>query len=215
MKYKSFHTHLNPKQGEDEPLFIEVEGRFCDKCKKKERKVAIFDVLKKAAELGEQTIDQTDQEYLGILLGNIMTLPDDEWEAVPLEAQNWFNGAVAARNADTKKNLIPYPPGYTGLEGPKKDLSLPPIELKKTPKPPASKAGKKPTTGVTDFTRRLIISNPDWNVRQIYQYLLTNGFPNAKLDSISVARGDIRRVMEIMVEIGWKEPNAAETKFAR
>jgi hypothetical protein len=192
----------------------------------------IFTQLFKAAKtvgFGKQEIEQSDQEYLISLMRAISTVSDDVWNKLTPIAQEWFNTAIALANEaakDTKSDPFPLPlsqfcPGFVGKEEAQKivetktvpkGLSAEEVFSKPLPKipskMPASKPGRKATSGITDYTRRLILTHPDWPVRKVFEYLKLNGFPNAKPDNISVARGDIRRMIEISKELGyWKGPD--------
>lgn len=194
----------------------------------------IFKQLCKAAQTAtppfnpKQQIEQSDQEYLTSLVRSFATISDENWDKyLTAEAQEWVNQAIILLNKRTDPKLDPFPipltafcPGFIGREEAEKVVKTKPKDLPRglsasevfatQPVPKTlhgtGKRGKKPTTGVTDYTRRIIVQHPEWTVRQVWEYLRLNGFPAAKVDSVAVARGDIRRIMEIMKELGWQEP---------
>lgn len=178
-----------------------------------EIKMTIFDHLFKAAQtLGfePQAPGQLDKDFMTALLKTITKLPLDTWNSLPIPAQQWFNEAAGAFSA---LKPIPPCPGFVSIAEAKgltaaQVLNTPQSERVQSVKPNIANIPKqkRTTTGVMDALRKTVILNPDWNTRQVYQYLRDNGFPNAKLDTISVDGGNIRRVIEIARELGfWKD----------
>ena len=136
---------------------------------------------------------------------------DQLWNSVPIPAQQWFNDAATAVST---ANPVPPCPGFIGLDEVHRvaEMAEPPKgmtakEVLNTPRPQAtvtsSPKAKRQGTGVMDALRRTVILHPEWTSRQLYDYLKLNGFPNAKLDTISVDGGNIRRVIEIAKELGY------------
>lgn len=188
-----------------------------------EIKMTIFDQLyaiaAKCADMKKQGPEHSDEQYLRVLLeviGDKGKVSNEEWNRLSIPAQTWFNDAVVAIRA---MKPIPPCPGFIGrgesrkitqTSSPPKGLSAVEALASQPSKfqtvPPTFPREKKVVTGVMDAIRRVVILHPEWTSRQVYDYLKSNGYPNAKLDSISVDRGNIHRVIEIMKELGWQEP---------
>lgn len=189
---------------------------------------SIFDELFKVAQpvgMQKQRIDQTDDEYLTTLVRAITTVDDEGWNSLSVQAQTWHNSAI-----DYVNKLLPVPvcPGFIGTEVvqhtratvvPPKGLTADEIFKSKPPTGTAASrfqstpsSPKVKATGIMDALRRTVIIHPEWTSRQVYDYLKLNGFPNAKLDTISVDGGNIRRVIEIARELGLWHDKKEEVK---
>lgn len=192
--------------------------------------MTIFESLSKAAQttgFGKQTPGESDDEYLIKLLRAVQKVPSNVWHMLPVQAQNWYNSAVEAHK---ESKPIPACPGYVGQEEAKEISEAKPgltaMEILQAKPPDPNKAasrfqaapiqvtktkGKKKITGVMDALRKVVILHPDWSSRQVYDYLRDNGYPDAKLDTISVDGGNIRRVIQLAKELGyWKEQTEGE-----
>lgn len=181
---------------------------------------SIYDELFKFASakgFQKQSPGQSDDEHITKLVRAIGSLPKDDWDRIAVEAKVWFNSAV---NPVNRSEAPPLCPGFHGLDAiqkaeqtkePPKGLSA--LEVLAHPTPselPAVKSlankPKRQPTGLMEALRRTVILHPEWKSRQVYDYLKLNGFPEAKIDTISVDGGNIRRVIEMARQLGkWKE----------
>lgn len=232
IKHHMYHTHLNPKKGDDEPLYLTIEGpkESCSDCRKinKGEKMTgtIYEQLFSVAQtqgLGKQKVGESDSDHLKALVRAINKVDETSWNKLSAQAQTWYNEAVIKVSAMKEP---PSCPGFVGLDAtekikttsePAKGMTateilkaVPPtrsdVASKVQASQPATPKAKKKTTGVMDALRRIVIIHPDWTSRQVYDYLRLNGFPDAKLDTISVDGGNIRRVIELAKELGyWRE----------
>jgi hypothetical protein len=194
-----------------------------------ESKMTIFEELYKEVEkhagFKRQSAEQSDEVYIQSLLVVVQKIPELDWNKVTKPSRDWYNAAAMQWKKD--KSILPCP-GFLGKDSIKKaELTVTPPQgmtateaLKiKIPESgrmsstepniantPKSNIPKKQITGVMDALRKTVIIHPEWSSRQVYDYLRLNGYPNAKLDTISVDGGNIRRVIDIMKELGWKEP---------
>lgn len=200
------------------------------------RMPTVYESLLKAAQtvnFGKQRIDQSDDEYLTALVRAVSTVDDDTWAKIPLDAQQWYD--KAATNINKRDEQIPPRhenplPGFVGKDEIKetKATTTPPKGLTATellsgsrasrfqastpnPTPTPKERGKK-GKGYMDAVRRTVLIHPEWTSRQVYDHLKLNGYPDVKLDTISVDGGNVRRVIELAKEMGyWKsEEKAAE-----
>lgn len=196
----------------------------------------VYESLLKAAQtvnFSKQKIDQTDDEYLTALVRAIQTISDAEWAKLPKDAQEWYN--KAATNVNQAQDDKPRPRqenpllGFVGKDEieevkqvtePNKGLTATELLSKSrasrfqasvpNPTAPKSERGKK-GKGYMDAVRKTVLVHPDWTSRQIYDYLKGNGFPEVKLDTISVDGGNVRRVIELAKEMGlWKQDEPAK-----
>lgn len=178
----------------------------------------IFDHLFRVAQtkgVQKQQPGESDQDFLKKVLRAVHGVDEPTWNSLPIKAQQWYNDAATAVST---ANPIPPCPGFNGKDEIQKvaETSVPPkgltaqeaLKQSVQVKPPitAQPKRKREVTGVMDALRRTVIFHPDWTTRQIFDYLKLNGFPNAKLDTISVDGGNIKRVIQIAKELGfWKE----------
>lgn len=200
----------------------------------------IFDHLFRVAQtkgVGKQEVGESDQDYLKKVLRAVNTVDTTIWNTLPVKAQQWFNDAATAV---TTAHTVPVCPGFTGRDEVQKSVETvtPPKGLSaqealKTQKPQikpplqSTPKRKREVTGIMDALRKTVILHPDWTTRQLYDYLRLNGFPNAKIDTISVDGGNIKRVIELAKQLGYwndvpqgeivnetKETEVTETKQA-
>ena len=185
-----------------------------------ENKMTIYDNLLKATNIGPQKEGQSDINHLVSILQAVADLPAEGWTALPNDVKQWFNDAARAHSS---AQPLPPCPGFVGKDTIKESLTMKEptkgksakevfaTQVAPTPQAASIDPSKKKTTGVTEVLRRTVILHPDWTSRQLYDYLRNNGFPNAKLDTISVDGGNVRRVIELAKEMGyWKEPETAK-----
>lgn len=182
--------------------------------------MSVFTQLFQAAEtvgMKEQKPDQSDNEYLISLLVSISKISAETWDALSIPAQAWCHDATPLAN---KLQQVPNCPGYVGLGQVEKITTtlIPPKGLTATEvftspasrfqasQPSSVPKVKKKSTGIMDAVRRTVVIHPEWTSRQVYDYLKLNGYPDAKLDTISVDGGNIRRVIELAKELGlWND----------
>lgn len=195
-----------------------------------ESKMTVFEELYRAAEkhagFKKQSVEQSDEIYIQSLLVACQKVPDPDWEKVNKLSRDWYNSAAMQWKKD--KSILSCP-GFIGRDSVKKTIetttppqgmtatealkiSLPESGRVQSTEPNISNTPKRLVTGVMDALRNTVILHPEWSSRQVLDYLRLNGYPNAKLDTISVDGGNIRRVIEIMKELGWKEPGKEEVK---
>ena len=195
---------------------------------------SIFDHLYRVAQtagVGKQEPGQSDQDYLKRILRAVHGVNEQLWNSIPVPAQQWFNEAATLVS---QAKPIPPCPGFMGKDEIQKtiDTVVPPkgltaeealnqpvapqtdpqkrVHVASSPQVRPKLADvtkpKRQVTGVMDALRRTVVVHPEWTSRQLYDYLKLNGFPNAKLDTISVDGGNIKRVIEIAKELGfWNE----------
>jgi hypothetical protein len=191
----------------------------------------IYEHLLKAVEsagIVKQGFDQTDDQYLTSIVRAINKLDEEAWRRLPLPAEQWFNSAVIAINS---LQSIPHPSGYIGIDSSQRSTTKSNKEPTKSgtakevlKSPPMTRASifqttpgsppkvKRQITGVMDAMRKAVILHPEWTTRQVYDYLRLNGYPEAKLDTISVDGGNIRRVIQIAKELGlWVKDGTSQT----
>ena len=170
--------------------------------------ITVFDevfAVAKVAGVKEQSPGQSDHDFLLSIAKAIGDLPDDAWDKLSITAQEWY--VLVAGELNSHKPMSP-PQGFLS----KTQLKpVPPparVEPKPVPPPPpvpVSSRAKKPD-GVVTAIRKTIILNPDWTTRRVHEYLVANGWPNLKLDVVSVNAGDIRKTIEAAKELGkWKD----------
>lgn len=190
----------------------------------------IFDNLLSVAAtkgVGVQEAGESDDAYIRRILKAVHSVDDPLWNKLPIKAQQWFNEAATA--ASTAHPLPPCP-GFVGRDQVQKTVEtvtppkgLPAKEAIKTQKPAKPAVVKPPLateppkrkreiTGVMDALRRTVILHPDWSSRQIYDFLRLNGYPNAKIDTISVDGGNIKRVIELAKQMGFWIDKDADAK---
>jgi len=199
----------------------------------------VYESLLKAAQtvsFDKQRADETDDEHLTGLVKAIQTISDQEWAKLPKDAQEWYNTAAINVNQAQARDEKPRPRdnnpllGFQGkdqieetkqAESPQKGLSATELLSKtrasrfqaSTPNPTVKTEKGKKGKGYMDAVRRTVLIHPDWTSRQIYDYLKLNGYPEVKLDTISVDGGNVRRVIELAKEMGfWRvdEPKVIE-----
>ena len=186
-----------------------------------EKGMTIFDELFKAAEkfadFKKQGPEHSDAYYIQTLMRACQRVPGEDWLKLTKTTKDWYNDAA---NQYKATGNIPPCPGFIGKDDVKKTTAtvVPPKGMTATEvfKAPPSRfqtsninnvPKKRVVTGVMDALRKTVVIHPDWTSRQVFDYLKINGFPNVKLDTISVDGGNIRRTIEIMKEIGWTEPS--------
>lgn len=177
----------------------------------------------------EQLPGQEDQVFLFSILKALGTCPQEDWDALGNscpKAHDWYQTAADANN---KSRPIPFPDGFKQA---KPVIPPPPpkpvVEIKQptshrlqtavpnvanTPKaqtePRKEKEKRSKNAGILDEIRKVVIQNPNWNARQVYEYIIANGFPTASQALVSVNVGDIKRVILVAKNLGyWKEANA-------
>jgi hypothetical protein len=169
----------------------------------------------KVAKIKDQAEGQSEQDFLFSILKAVNTCPDDAWNALSVDAQLWADIAIKENNA---RKPIPEPHGYRDYW--KKVPASIPVQtsvrvqsvvpnIANVPKSPnianVPKAKPKPE-GVVSAIRKTIILNPDWPTRKVHEYLVGNGWPNLKLDVVSVNAGDIRRTVAMVKDLNkWKD----------
>lgn len=188
----------------------------------------IYNTLFTAAQsagLTERTPEESDQEHLQRLVEAVNNITEEAWRELPQSCQTWQIRAVKSINA---MNVAPECPGFVYTSKPnaepapaKTTLRFDSSKPNKANTPKAAKPisvpkvvdKKKRSTGISAELRKLVILHPDWSARDLYNYLKDNGFPNAKLETIAVDGGNIRRTIELAREMGfWNEKNYEATK---
>lgn len=182
----------------------------------------IFDHLFRVAQtkgVEKQQPGESDQDYLKKVLRAVHSVDVPVWNSLPLKAQEWFNEAATAVSS---AHQVPLCPGFIGKDEvqktvetvtPPKGLSASEALATQTSKTQASRPTisnptkrKREVTGIMDALRKTVILHPEWTSRQLYDYLKLNGFPNAKIETISVDGGNIKRVIELAKQLGyWNE----------
>lgn len=162
----------------------------------------------KAEGVKEQGPAQSEQDFLFSILKAVNGCSNEAWNALSAESQSWAEVAIKENNA---RKPIPAPLGYhSNIPIPVPVAPVPSkVQVKVQPAPVAAtnipKAKPKPE-GVVSAIRKTIILNPDWPTRKVHEYLVGNGWPNLKLDVVSVNAGDIRRTVAMVKEVGkWRE----------
>lgn len=225
----------NPNKTKKRNVKVPIADCEVYKTNKEEKKMpSIFEELTRISAVGEQSSGQSDTAYIELILISVGSLSEDDWNKLSTESQTWFNEAVVKKN---KMQPLPECPGFKGsqtssprIETPPKGLTateilsnpttiiIPPVHgtdsgrvqsvqpnIANTPKQ------KKKTTGIMDALRKTVVMHTDWTARQIWNHLKANGFPDAKLDTVSVDSGNYRRVIEIAKEMGfWIEKPAVK-----
>lgn len=181
--------------------------------------MTIYEELYKAActkGLLPRRQNQSDEGYLKLLLEKISGVDDNVWDSLTPEAAEWYNEAVAAVN---QLKPIPACPGYkTVIVADDKPKSVETISEKKSvaikeKDATIKKKNSKPSTGVIDAIRKVVVLNPEWNTRQVYLYLRDNGWPNVNINTIAVDGGNIRRTIDLAKELDlWKTDDKKEEK---
>ena len=195
----------------------------------------VYESLLKAAQtvnFNKQRVDQSDDEYLTALVRAVSTVSNEVWVKLPKEAQEWYD--KAATNINQRDELI-LPRhdnpllGFNGRQEIEQTKSATPVKglsatelltqsrasrfqasvpnIANTPKLEKGKKGK----GYMDAVRRTVLTHPEWTSRMVYDYLKLNGYPDAKLDTISVDGGNVRRVIELAKEMGLWKTDATKT----
>jgi len=151
--------------------------------------VNVFEEVLKAARTVEP-ISQIDGEdnnaFLYRLVETVNKVSNSVWDALSVDAQNWFNKAATARNATFP---IPGPDGF------KSDYA-PPL-----PTIPENRQ-KKREHGIVDAIRIAAITHEGMPAKQLYELLVTD-WPNVKLNTIAVNIGDIYRVIHLARQLGY------------
>jgi hypothetical protein len=155
----------------------------------------LLKVAQGAGEFKPQQPDEDDPKYLKRLIHTVATVNDDVFYGMTNGTQKWFNKAAGAVN---KK--IPFDwncPGFK-LVNP-----LPPSTGVKTT---GRLAVRRRGPGIIEAVRRQVILHPDWTSRQVHQYLQSNGFPDAKVETVIVNASDAHNMISIIKELGyWRD----------
>ena len=166
----------------------------------------------------DQLPNQQDQVFLFSLVKALSICPQDQWESLPVSAHEWYNTAAKLNN---ESKPIPLPEGFRSINVIKHAPSppiAPPQPAKTVPKAnpvvvaiPEQKerAKRNKNAGILDTIRKTIILNPAWNAKQVHEYVVKNGYPDASQAIVAVNTGDVKRVLALVKELGyWKEAEA-------
>lgn len=166
----------------------------------------ILAAAKTVAGFKEKTVE-SDEDYLKDLAKLVAVVDDATWNGLSQQAQKWYNMAVKAVNGGQK---LPECPGYTYSavqeEPPKPELKKPAAPKTENAPVPVSNGRAARTPGAIDAVRRVVIKHLDWNIEQVYNHLVQNGFPTVSRATVEVNVGDIKKVINVAKELGWTPP---------
>lgn len=165
---------------------------------------------------------QDDQTFLFLILKALSTCAQDQWDALGVshpKAHKWYEVAAEANNHQPTPLPIPFPDGFKPVK-----LSAPPpkpVVTVKQPEPVVAALASPPkelrkekekrskNSGILDAIRKTIILNQTWNAKQVHEYIVKNGFPDASHAIVAVNTGDVKRVLALVRELGfWKDADA-------
>jgi hypothetical protein len=152
-----------------------------------------------------QRESDTDADHIERVLQAIADVPDEIYNALSAEAQNWFARAAETANAGG----VPAPPdGFVSGYKPKQPKAAK-KKLITRERPQKAQKALGPTMGT--LIRRAIIDNRHATVQDLEAMLAANGFTDIKRSTVfSFQRGslDTLRVAEAMGRFYWPEPAA-------
>jgi hypothetical protein len=152
--------------------------------------------------LTPQLPGEPDTEFLVRMIRSVSSLPDQTWNNLPHDAQDWFTKAATARN---NSEPLPRCPGFKGF---REDMALPKqkVVLKNTLKP------LKKKKGALHAIREAILLHPDWSNNQVYQSVVKI-WPETKPETVAVNGSDIRHTIALAKQLGWVEPKVGKIEI--
>jgi hypothetical protein len=157
--------------------------------------------------------NETDDKYLEEIIRVIAIVDNPVWEGLSTDAKTWFNESVKAINL---AQPLPEIDGFVRRDSPKEIAPNSPIAVKtktgaKSIFAPPSKKRNSNAVGVIEATRRIALEHEDWTISQIHSYLIINGYPDAKKDTVNVSVSDMKKVIQLLTSLGRMNTNATET----
>jgi hypothetical protein len=149
------------------------------------------------------------QSYLLRLIGAVSELPNEKWEALSQEAQDWFNTAGEAVN---NEEPAPPPPGFgftkpEQKKGRKKSRSSRKESSENGEKPEKRKEPRKTTPGLPTIRtiRKMIIENPTLSLNDLDEMTKSLGKEYSR-KTLDLVRKSTLTMIAVAKETGhWKE----------
>lgn len=160
---------------------------------------------------------ETDADYLARLAQAVSSVSKEAFDAMPLEAQNWFDRAADALNGGSE---IPLPDGYDraaasqAAAAPARAAlgrpvtSAKPVRAKKE-KPPKPVKPAKVVLGREIRKTILAIYPQEIAVADLITRLESGGFNVGARSTVSAYRNDTMTTLEMAIAAGWRPPQQA------
>lgn len=163
--------------------------------------MTIFQDLFKVAEskgLTPQEENQSDQQFITLLLFCIAKLSNEELARLKPESVKWYNDTAQAFN-----NKLPFEQ-WPICEGFSESKTTPIIKHQEK-----QVEDKKKKTVRT--VRSMIMMDPNMSARQIHKYLDASSHPGIKFDVVSVICSETRSFIMLAKELGlWRDKSIYE-----
>jgi hypothetical protein len=178
---------------------------------------SIYDTLFDAVKIQgfkEQSLIQTDEEYIKSFARAIAALPNDVWNLLPQECHIWYQNTARCINGKRPFENWPKCEGFVSIH-----IAVPlaetgvvgePQPATSTPLAPEKKRRLAPKdskyVGSIKEIRKIIMVHPEWTARTVHKFMEGAGFAGIKFDIVSIVASETRAMMLLAKELGfWRE----------